>query len=472
VIYSIGPSFQDANTIWIGTDDGLIQMTRDGGKTWQNVTPPEMTEWSKVAQIEASHFDNQSAYAAVNRFRLDDLKPYIYRTHDGGKSWQKIVGGLPDGASVNTVREDPQRKGLLFCGTENAVWVSFDDGDHWQSLQMNLPTTSVRDLVIHGDDVVVGTHGRSFWILDDVTPLRQMSDEVRSAAAFLFKPQTAVRFRRSTNTDTPFPPEEPHGQNPPDGAVIDYALGANASGPVVLEILDPSGRDVLRRYSSEDKPEPVNPKEINVPTYWVRQPRVLESGAGMHRWVWDLREAPPEAVEHEYPISAIVGDTPRYPLGARVAAGAAAGHFRVRLTAAGKTLESSLVVKMDPRGAVQAWAVEEQWLLERKIVAAMNQSYDALQEVKALRAQLKGKDALKDVDARAAEFEGVARRRGGGENFAGINGSLAGLLAAIDGADAQPTVEQTRAVDDLTRTLSQLVTQWKAFQGEAVQKMK
>jgi photosystem II stability/assembly factor-like uncharacterized protein len=468
VIYSIGPSFQDANTIWIGTDDGLIQVTRDGGKTWQNVTPPEMTEWSKVAQLEASHFDNQSAYAAVNRFRVDDLKPYIYRTHDGGKTWQKIVSGIPDGASVNTVREDPQRKGLLICGTENGVWVSFDDGDHWQTLQGNLPKTSVRDLVIHGDDVVVGTHGRSFWILDDITPLRQMSDQVRSAPAFLFKPQEAVRVRRSTNTDTPFPPEEPHGQNPPDGAIINYSLGTGARGPVTLEILDASGRDVLRRYSSQDKPEPVDPKELNVPTYWVRQPRVLESGAGMHRWVWDLREAPPESVEHEYPISAIVGDTPRYPLGASVAA----GHYWVRLTAGGEAQEQPLVVKMDPRVTTPAWAVEQQWLFERKITAAMNQSYDALQQVKALRAQIKGKDALKEVDTRAAEFEGVARRRGGGEHFAGINGSLAGLLGAIDGADAAPTVQQTQAVDGLLQTLSRLMTEWKGLRAEAQQKIR
>jgi len=474
VIYSIGPSFQDANTIWIGTDDGLIQITRDGGKNWQNVTPSEMTEWSKVAQIEASHFDNNSAYAAINRFRLDDLKPHIYRTHDGGKTWQKIVNGIPDGASVNTVREDPRRKGLLICGTENGVWVSFDDGDHWLSLQMNLPTSSVRDLVIHGDDVVVGTHGRSFWILDDITPLRQMSAEVRSASAFLFKPQEAIRFQRSTNTDTPFPPEVPHGQNPPDGAVIDYVIGgcrdgacpvSTQSGPVTLEIVNLAG-EVVRKYSSDDKPEPVNPKEINVPTYWVRQPRVLESGAGIHRWVWDLREAPPESVEHEYPISAISGDTPRHPVGAH----ALPGEYTVRLTAGGKTLNQTLVVKKDPRVPASANDFDAQYRMEKKITDAMNQSYDALQQVKAVRAQLKGKDALKELDARAAEFEGVARRRGGGQNFAGINGSLAGILGVVDGADAMPTTQQTAAVDGLVQTLGQMLDQWKAFQQEAKSK--
>ena len=468
VIYSIGPSFQDANTIWIGTDDGLIQITRDGGRTWQNVTPPEMTEWSKVAQIEASHFDNQSAYAAVNRFRLDDLKPYIYRTHDGGKTWQKIVSGIPDGASVNTVREDPQRKGLLFCGTENGIRVSFDDGDHWQTLQMNLPRTSVRDLVIHGDDVVVGTHGRGFWILDDITPLRQLNDEARSAPAFLFKPQDAIRYRRSTNTDTPFPPEVPHGQNPPEGAILDYLLTQAANSPVALDIVDATGR-VVRRFGSNDRPEPVQIQELTVPPYWIRQERRMESGRnGMHRWVWDLREAPPKSVEHEYPISAIPGDTPRYPLGARVPP----GQYTLQFIAGGKKSTQTLTVKMDPRVSTPLSAIEEQYALERKITAAMNESYDALQQVKALRARLKGKDDLKDTDARAAEFEGVARRRGGGENFAGINGSLAGLLSAIDGADAQPTVEQTRGVEGLAQTLSQLMTQWKAFQAEAQQKIR
>ena len=228
VIYSIAPSPKDANLIWAGTDDGLIHVTRDGGKNWQNVTPPELTPWSKLAQMDASHFDTPTAYAAVNRFRLDDLHPYIYRTHDGGKSWQKIVSGLPDNEPVNTVREDPERKGLLFAGTERSVYVSWDDGDHWQSLQMNLPPTSIRDLVIHHDDVVVGTHGRSFWILDNITPLRQFSREVAEAPAHLYAPQLTYRVRRNNNTDTPLPPEEPAGQNPPDGAMIDYWLKARA----------------------------------------------------------------------------------------------------------------------------------------------------------------------------------------------------------------------------------------------------
>ncbi|HYX42420.1 MAG TPA: hypothetical protein VE821_12020, partial [Pyrinomonadaceae bacterium] len=214
VIYTVAPSPKDVNLIWAGTDDGLIHVTRDGGRNWQNVTPPGLTSWSKISIIDAGHFDAATAYAAVNRIRLDDMHPHIYRTHDGGRTWQEIVRGLPDDP-INTVREDPQRKGLLFAGSERAVYVSFNDGDDWQSLRLNMAASSVRDLVIHDDDVVVGTHGRSFWILDDITPLRQLTAQVAAADAFLFRPQLATRVRRNVNTDTPLPPEEPAGQNPP-----------------------------------------------------------------------------------------------------------------------------------------------------------------------------------------------------------------------------------------------------------------
>src|SRR5262249_10473337 len=228
VVYAIAPSRQNVNTIWAGTDDGLIHLTRDGGKTWKNVTPPALTPWSKISQLDASHFDDQTVYAAVNRFRLDDQKPHIYRTHDGGATWKEIVRGLPDGP-VNTVREDPVRKGLLFAGTELAVFVSFNDGDDWQPLRLNMPATSIRDLVVHGEDLVVGTHGRSFWILDDISPLRQMTAEIANAPAHLFQPRMTYRLPRNTNTDTPLPPEEPAGKNPPDGAILYYNLKSGGS---------------------------------------------------------------------------------------------------------------------------------------------------------------------------------------------------------------------------------------------------
>ncbi len=232
VIYAVAPSQQDTNTIWAGTDDGLLHITRDGGKNWTNITPPSVTDWSKVSQLDAGHFDNNTCYAAINRIRLDDLRPHILRTHDGGKSWQEITAGLPENEPINTIREDPVRKGLLYAGSENAVYVSFDDGDHWQSLRLNMPATSIRDLVVKDDDLVVGTHGRSFWILDNITPLRLPSPVgegpgVRLPGAGLYKPQVAYRVRWNQNTDTPLPQEEPAGQNPPDGAMIDYVLGGD-----------------------------------------------------------------------------------------------------------------------------------------------------------------------------------------------------------------------------------------------------
>jgi len=209
VIYTVAPSYKELNTIWAGTDDGLIHITRDAGATWQNVTPPSLTAWSKVSIIDAGRFDAGTAYAAVNRIRLDDQRPHIYRTHDAGKTWTKIVHGLPDNAPVNAVREDPARPGLLFAGTERAVFVSFNDGEDWQPLRLNMPATSIRDLVIHDDDLVVGTHGRSFWILDNITPLRQLDSKVLASKAHLFSPQIAYRVRWNQNPDTPFPPEEP-----------------------------------------------------------------------------------------------------------------------------------------------------------------------------------------------------------------------------------------------------------------------
>lgn len=343
VVYSIAPSYLSVDTIWAGTDDGLIHVTHDAGKSWKNVTPPGLTAWSKVAQLDASHFDDQTVYAAINRLRVDDLKPHIYRTHDGGATWQETVRGLPEGP-VNVVREDPVRKGLLFAGTELAVFVSFNDGDDWQPLRLNMPATSIRDLVIHDDDLVVGTHGRSFWILDDISPLRQLTAEVTAAPAHLFAPRVTYRLPRDTNTDTPLPPEEPGGQNPPDGAILYYRL--SAAEPVTLEIFDSTGSPV-RRFTSADKPEPPDPN-LNVPAYWLRPFQPLSAEPGMHRFVWDLHGAPRHGGGRrggdEPPISAIVHDTP-------VGQGGwmPPGEYEVRLTAGGRSYSQKLVVKPDPR---------------------------------------------------------------------------------------------------------------------------
>ena len=342
VIYTIAPSYKDVDVIWCGTDDGLIHVTHDGGKNWANVTPPGVSAWSKQSLMDAGRFDAKVAYAAVNRIRLDDQKPHIYRTRDGGKSWQEIVKGLPEGP-VNVVREDPVRPGLLFCGTERAVFVSFNDGDDWLPLRLNMPATSIRDLVIHDDDVVVGTHGRSFWILDDITPLRQLDAKVAAAPAHLFKLQAAYRVVWNLNEDTPLPPEEPGGQNPPDGAIMNYYLGKPAAGPVTLEIFDDKEK-LVRRYSSADKPARIDEGKLTIPSYWLRPPQILSGQAGSHRFVWDLRFPPGKGRKGGFTMAAIYRNTPG-PQGPMVAA----GQYTVKLTVDGQSYVQPLTVKSDPR---------------------------------------------------------------------------------------------------------------------------
>ncbi|MGA8541219.1 MAG: glycoside hydrolase, partial [Terriglobales bacterium] len=482
VIYSIAPSPKDANLIWAGTDDGVIQVTRDGGKSWQNVTPKELTPWSKLAQMDASHFDTATAYAAVNRFRLDDLHPYIYRTHDGGQTWQKVVSGLPDNEPVNTVREDPERKGLLFAGTERSVYVSFDDGDHWQSLKLNLPPTSIRDLVIHHDDVVVGTHGRSFWILDNVTPLRQLDAKISGSSAYLFKPQLTYRVRRNNNTDTPLPPEEPAGQNPPDGAMIDYWLGKYTTACIeTLEITDPSGR-VVRQFSSADKPEVVSPKDFNVPMYWVRAARTLSSAPGMHRFLWDLTYPAPDVLTHDYPISAIYHDTPLYPLGATVLP----GQYKVELTISGCSYISStqtLNVHMDPRVKTSPEDLRRHFDLDRKIADALHWDYKAMRQVHSLRVQLKslvaGPDSIQksaaELDAKAVLIEGSEAGSGArymstpeGRSLARLNSGLGTLLNALDTADDAPTTQQLAMFGELEKALQEQLSAWAQLKSKDV----
>ena len=469
VIYSVAPSPRDVNLIWVGTDDGLVQVTRDGGKHWENVSPVELTPWSKISQIDAGHFDAKTAYVSVNRFRLDDLHTYIYRTHDSGKTWKKITNGIPDDAAVNAVREDPKRPGLLFAGTERAMWVSFDDGDHWHSLQMNLPYTSMRDFVIHGDDVVVGTHGRSFWILDDITPLRQIH-EGDVAQTRLFQPQLATRIQRSTNPDTPLPPETPMGQNPPDGAVIDYLLKDSAK-LVTLEILDASGK-LVRRFASDDKLEPVNEKDLNVPTYWVRQERTLPASAGMHRWVWNLRYSNPKTTESEYPISAIPHDTPLGPLGPSVVPGV----YTVRLTVDGATQTQKLNVRMDPRVVATPADLHAMSAAQQRAAADLTSSYEALGQLHALRKQLvalkdSGQEALRpaasQLDEKLTRLEngsggktpapGVSSARG----MATLHGWLNQVYGTLDSADAAPTVQALAMLGELEKTSAEQISELK-----------
>ncbi|MGA9257413.1 MAG: glycoside hydrolase, partial [Candidatus Sulfotelmatobacter sp.] len=385
VIYALAPSFKNINTLWAGTDDGLIWQTRDGGKRWNDITPKDLTPWSKVTQISASHFDDDTAYASVSRFRINDNRPYIYRTHNGGRTWSLITAGLPDVGPVDTVREDPVRKGLLFAGTENSVWVSFDDGDHWQSLQLNLPHTSMRDLWIHDNDLIVATHGRSFWILDDIAPLREVANLASTTAAHLFTPAPTFRIQRDTNTDTPLPPDEPAGANPPDGVVIDYYLAHSATSLVTLEILDARGQ-LVRKFSSTDKPDATE-EELEkqlIPLYWLRPFRSLPSEAGMHRWVWDLHYPAPNSTRHEYPIAAIPGDTPRLPLGPT----ALPGSYTVRLTADGKSFTAPFVVKMDPRVKASAAGLEKKFQIEVHLASLLGRTSQAVLQAGSIREPL------------------------------------------------------------------------------------
>lgn len=419
VIYTIAPSYVDENTIWAGTDDGLIHVTRDAGRTWSAVTPPDVGPWAKVSLMDASHFDANSAYAAVNTLRLDDLRPHIYRTRDGGKTWTHITRGIPDGGVVNVVREDPERRGLLFAGTEQAVFVSFDDGEQWQSLRGNMPATSIRDLVIKGDDLVLGTHGRSFWILDDITPLRQLSAEVTSTDVHLFTPQRAWRYRWNKNTDTPLPPDEPAGQNPPDGALVHYYLARDARS-VALEVKDAAGA-LIRTYSSDDPEEPLV-KERNTPDYWIRPHRALPSKAGLHRFVWDLRHERPAVQSFSYPIAAIYKNTPRAPLGSWVLPGT----YTVQLNVDGRAVSRELTVTIDPRVTTAPADLKRQYDVSRGIDRALARLSDALGAGHGDRATLTR-----------------------------LEGQLTQLFAIVEQSDAAPTpavMDAWRALDTRVRT--------------------
>jgi len=483
VIYAVAPSFKEANTIWAGTDDGLIHITRDLGKTWQEITPPQLLPWSKVSIIEASHFDAGTAYPAINTFRLNDLRPHLYRTRDFGKTWQEITKGIAENAPTNVVREDPVRKGLLFAGTETSVYVSFDDGDNWQPLQLNLPHTSMRDLTIHGDDLIVGTHGRSFWILDDITLLRQLSADVAKAPVTLFAPQEAIRFRWNRNTDTPLPPEVPAGKNPPDGAILDYYLASAASSPVRLEIFDAQNH-LVRRYTSADKAEPLEdiaPKHP-IPMYWVRPTHILSAAAGMHRFVWDLHYAAPDALRHEFPISAVYQDTPQYPLGAW----ALPGNYTVKLTVEDKSYTEPLIVKMDPRISTSLADLAKQFEMQSGAVEGMNESYETLEQVQSVRAQLKDRaakagkgaaaNAIAVLDKQAAEVEGGTQSVFFGlppsgkqlETLSTLNQHFGAILAVADSADAAPTTQATAVYKELEGALESLLGRWTKLRQEEI----
>jgi photosystem II stability/assembly factor-like uncharacterized protein len=471
VIYALAPSPLDSNRIWAGTDDGLIWLTIDGGAHWNNITPPQLSPWQKVSVLEASHTDPQTAYAAINTLRLDDLRPHIYRTRDSGRSWTEIVNGIPANENVNAVREDPQRKGLLFAGTERAVYLSFDDGDRWQSLRLNMPKTSVRDLLIKDNDLAVATHGRGFWILDDITPLRQLNDKVLAGNAYLFAPELAYRVRWDTNSDTPLPPDVPAGQNPPDGAIFNYYLKSSPSGPVLLEIIDGSGKTV-RRFSSADPLPPSDP-ELAIPAYWLRPPERLSNAAGLHRFVWDMHYAPVPGIKPDYPIAAVPHNTAPQPTSPWIMP----GRYTVVLTVDGQKYSQPLTVEMDPRVKTSVADLQKQFETSSQVYADLLALQPVVDKAAAARAQLKamrekasGAEAAKldQVGKKLDSVAGGERRRRRGphtESLAGTRDSLLQLLTMLQEVDLAPTTQAAQAVPKLHQSATALMQQWNQFEA-------
>lgn len=469
VIYTVAPSYKNINTIWCGTDDGLIHLTNDGGKTWKNITPAGISAWSKISLMDAGHFDNTTVYAAVNRIRCDDMHPHIYKTHDGGNTWKEIVNGLPDDP-INVVREDPQVKGLLFAGSERAVYVSFDDGEHWQSLRLNMPATSIRDLVIKDDDIVIGTHGRSFWILDNITPIRQQAAMAkmtvnRLGKSILYKPQTAYRVRWNMNPDTPLPQEEPAGQNPPDGAIIDYYLENNCTS-LSMEIYNAAGQ-LIRRYTSKDTLYTI-PAD-NTPPYWIRPQQVLPATAGSHRFLWDMHYQPLN-VPASYPIAATYMNTAPDPSAPWVLPGT----YRVKLLADGMQYDQVIEVKMDPRVKTPAPALKQQHDLSIVCYEGRKKCMTALTEVHQLRAMLQA--SLTSAEIHAAEKLGPLEKEAGllentlpgskEPGFDRLNNSFTTLFNNLQDSDWPVTSQTVAAVQTIQAQLEKLLTKWKELKAK------
>jgi len=460
VIYAVDGSPLDVRTIWAGTDDGLVHVTRDGGISWTDVTPPDLRAWDKISQIDASHFDVNSAYIAVNAIRLDDQKPYMYRTRDGGATWQLITSGMPDNGPVNVIREDPGHRGLLFSGTERSVFYSIDDGDSWNSLRLNLPPSSMRDLVIKGNDLVVGTHGRSIWILDNIAPLRELAEAAQSSDPYLFDPQEAIRVRGNMFSDTPLPPEEPTGKNPPDGATLDYYLPM-AAGVVTVEVLDATG-NAIRAFSNEDSEAKIDTTSLPHPTYWIRPQQRVATDAGQHRLVWDLRREPPRGSRREFSIAAVLHDTPDGPHGPFVHPGI----YTVRLTVDGKAVQKPLQVSLDPRVQISdsdldlqtqlSLAMYEAHASAQGSVEVIDRKLEATnvseQSLSALRI-IRGNGAPGDADI---VYSSIRETPTEVETFVGLQGKFQFILNVVQAADVRPTTQTISAANMLLQSLKDL----------------
>ena len=461
VVTTIAPSPLNRDVIWVGSDTGLIHLTRDGGKTWKPVTPSGLSAWSRISLIEASHFDPAVAYAAVDRSRLDDLAPYIYRTRDYGISWQPVTSGIAAPAFLRAIREDPEHKGLLFAGTELGVYVSFDDGGQWQSLQLNLPATSVRDLTIHGEDLVIATHGRSFWILDNITPLRQASDAVKAKGIWLYHPAAAVRVDNDSFVGTPLPPEEPAAENPPNGAMIDYFLKSSAAS-VKLEIFD-AQQKLVRSFSSEAR-GPAKHMSIPVAERWLPKPEVLEKSAGMHRFVWNLAWAssggPSSDEEAEF----------RSPSGPKVVPGT----YQVRLTVDGQTENQPLELMMDPRSPATPEVLAQQFQFGKQIFEGILEARRALAEMSSTQRQLAEAQqipaaqnaAIKSTLAEAQSNLGkilTSKENPQAQGLLDAYKNLASVLRVVEGGDRTVPSQAIAVYKESSEQIKARMEEWRTF---------
>jgi hypothetical protein len=455
VIYTIAPSPLDEKFLWIGTDDGLVWQTTDSGDHWVNITPPALTPWSKIGGIEPSHCDANAAYIAVDRHRLEDDAPYIYRTTDRGQHWIRIDDGIARDAFVNVVREDPSCSGLLYAGTERGMFVSFNSGGEWQPLQQNLPMTSVRDIDLHGDDIVIATHGRGFWIMDDASALRQMNT-ARADEILLFKPAEAIRFRTANFTGTPFPKDEPMAANPPEGAAIDYALPSGIKGPVTLTIYDINNNEV-RRFTDGDKHSIPDSSKHEYAAEWEKPKPALTATPGMHRFLWDLHNAAPPALQidaHDFDGIWVLP-----------------GIYIVELIAGGKTVTQRLDVKPDPRVSLPVSAMQREFDLAARVVDAWSQAASALAQAKQLLKivqQRKDPDSaqlattLLDLSGASEDSENrpvkPPRRI---DSLKTLEADLQNLEHAVDGADADPSPDAQAAYLHLSQMLTKTLGEWR-----------
>ena len=462
VVTTIAPSPLKADLIWAGSDTGLVHLTRDGGKTWQDVTPKGLSDWSEVAFLEASHFDPAEAFAAVDRHRLDDQTPYLYRTRDYGATWQPITQGISAPSFLRVVREDPQAKGLLYAGTETGVSVSFDDGDYWQSLQQNLPTVSVQDMVIHGDDLVAATHGRSFWILDDLTPLRQTTSAIKAPKSWFFKPAIAIRVDNDTFPGTPLPPEEPSAENPPNGAILDYYLKEPATR-LKLEILD-ANQHLVSSFASQQSQGTKHPP-IPIAERWIQKPTVLEKWPGSHRFVWDLAWGKAAKDDDQAPDD----DEYSVPRGPRIPPGI----YQLRLTVDGVAQTQELRVEMDPRSTSTSDELKQQYLLGQEIFLEVLRGRQVAAEIKKVQKQLAGLEQKPEIRSAAlsvgltkvkSEIDRIlAGDAAVSERNIGLEKANSGVVAALRVVESSDRAIPSQAVDvyhESDHALTMQVQQW------------